>query len=94
MIEAKTYRYYDHSGVTGMRFHYRTDEEVAAWKARDPIDSLESRMVAGEVATREQLIAVWDSVGVEVADAVAFAESSPPPDVAALLDDVYTVAAR
>jgi TPP-dependent pyruvate/acetoin dehydrogenase alpha subunit len=94
MVEAKTYRYYDHSGVTGMRFHYRSDEEVAAWKARDPIDSVESRMVAGGAATGEQLKAVWDEVAGEVADAVAFAESSPQPDVAALLDDVYTGAAR
>ncbi|HSS10680.1 MAG TPA: thiamine pyrophosphate-dependent dehydrogenase E1 component subunit alpha [Acidimicrobiales bacterium] len=93
MVEAKTYRYYDHSGVTGMRFHYRTEEEVTAWKARDPIDSLESRMIAGEAATREQLNAVWDEVRSEVADAVAYGESSPQPDVAGLLDDVYTVAA-
>jgi acetoin:2,6-dichlorophenolindophenol oxidoreductase subunit alpha len=94
MIEAKTYRYYDHSGVTGMRFQYRTEDEVASWKARDPIDALESRMVADGTATREQLNAVWDDVRVEVADAVAYAESSPQPDVAGLLDDVYTVAAR
>jgi pyruvate dehydrogenase E1 component alpha subunit len=93
MIEAKTYRFYDHVGVTGMRFPYRSEEELASWKARDPITSLEGRLVAQKVASAKQLASVWKEVQSEVDEAVAFAEASPQPDIADLLTDVYTVAA-
>ena len=35
-IEAKTYRYYDHVGVKGMRIPYRTDAEVEVWRRPRP----------------------------------------------------------
>lgn len=45
LVEAKTYRYYDHQGVKGLRKTYRTEEEVEAWKERDAIKLLEARAV-------------------------------------------------
>lgn len=91
LLEAKTYRFYDHQGVKGLRIPYRPDEEVEQWKARDAIKAIERRMIEGGVDSRDGLDDVWERVRAEVADAIAFAENSPDPDPATdLLRDVYT----
>jgi pyruvate dehydrogenase E1 component alpha subunit len=90
LVEAKTYRFYDHVGVKGMRVPYRTQQEVDEARLRDPIPALEGRLVQAGVATAEQLAAVWDDTKGEVADAIRFAEESPLPDPDELLTDVYT----
>jgi len=91
LLEAKTYRYYDHQGVKGLRIPYRTQEEIDSWMARDAITSLEERMVAATVATAAELEQVWSDTREEMAAAIAFGEQSPDPDPADLLDNVYTV---
>jgi pyruvate dehydrogenase E1 component alpha subunit len=90
MIEAKTYRYYDHQGVKGLRHPYRSQAEVDEWKARDPIDLIEARAVADGTATRAELDEVWRRTREEIADAIAHAEASPLPDTADLLLNVYS----
>jgi acetoin:2,6-dichlorophenolindophenol oxidoreductase subunit alpha len=91
LLEAKTYRYYDHQGVKGLRIPYRTQEEIDSWMARDAITSLEERMVAAKVATAAELEQVWSDTREEMAAAITFGEQSPDPDPADLLDNVYTV---
>jgi acetoin:2,6-dichlorophenolindophenol oxidoreductase subunit alpha len=91
LLEAKTYRYYDHQGVKGLRIPYRTQEEIDTWKERDAITSLEQRMAGAEVAAQESLEKVWADTREEIAAAIKFAEQSPDPDPADLLDNVYTV---
>ncbi len=90
LLECKTYRFYDHVGVTGMRIPYRDQAEVDAWKARDPIAALELHMVEHGVIDADLISAVHREVLDEIADAITFAEDSPLPDVAALTDDVYS----
>jgi len=89
LLECKTYRFYDHVGVRGMVLSYRTDEEVAEWQQRDPIKLFESRLAAQNILSPEAARAVHDQVKADVEAAVAFAESSPMPDPATLLEDVY-----
>ncbi|HEU4430979.1 MAG TPA: thiamine pyrophosphate-dependent dehydrogenase E1 component subunit alpha [Myxococcota bacterium] len=91
LLECKTYRFYDHVGVRGMGMAYRSDEEVIAWKKRDPIPLLEARLAELGVLSQEQAAAVHARVKADAAEAVAFAEASPFPDAAALTDDVYYV---
>jgi TPP-dependent pyruvate/acetoin dehydrogenase alpha subunit len=91
LLEAKTYRFYDHQGVKGLRIQYRTQEEIDTWKERDAITSLEQRMVNANVAAQEELEKVWSDTREEIAAAITFAEQSPDPDPAHLLDNVYTV---
>jgi len=91
LLEAKTYRYYDHQGVKGLRIPYRTQEEIDTWKERDAIASLEQRVVDAEVAAQESLDKVWADTREEIAAAIKFAEQSPDPDPADMLDNVYTV---
>jgi pyruvate dehydrogenase E1 component alpha subunit len=90
MIEAKTYRYFDHQGVKGLRHPYRSQEEVDDWKARDPIDLLEARAVAAGTTTRAELDEVWRRTREEIAEAIAYAEASPLPDPTDLLLNVYS----
>jgi acetoin:2,6-dichlorophenolindophenol oxidoreductase subunit alpha len=91
LLEAKTYRYYDHQGVKGLRIAYRTQEEIDTWKERDAITSLEQRMVEAGMAAQEDLEKVWADTREEIAAAIKFGEQSPDPDPADLLDNVYTV---
>jgi pyruvate dehydrogenase E1 component alpha subunit len=90
MIEAKTYRYFDHQGVKGLRHPTPSDEEVAACTARDPNDLLDPRAVAAGTAARAELDEVWQRTRDEIAEAIAYAETSPLPDPADLLLNVYS----
>jgi acetoin:2,6-dichlorophenolindophenol oxidoreductase subunit alpha len=91
MLECKTYRFYDHQGVKGLRIPYRTQEEIDQWRERDAITALEERMVNAKLASADDMRAVWAETRDEVAAAIKFAEDSPDPDPAHMLDNVYTV---
>ena len=90
MIEAKTYRYYNHHGVQNLGLKYRSDDEVAKWKERDPIFTFEDRMIESGTTSRADLDAIWDELRADIAAAIEFAESSPLPEPDQLLVDVYT----
>jgi pyruvate dehydrogenase E1 component alpha subunit len=94
LVEAKTYRFFNHHGVQNLGLKYRSDDEVAEWRRRDPIELLEQRVLAEGSLTRAELDATWEATRAEIDDAIAFAEASPPPDPSTLLADVYTEAAR
>lgn len=91
LIEAKTYRYFDHQGIKGMRIPYRDPAEVEAWKERDAIKLLEVIGIERGLATQEDFAATWSQTQADISDAIEFARSSPDPDPADILDDVYTV---
>jgi pyruvate dehydrogenase E1 component alpha subunit len=90
LIEAKTYRYYDHVGVKGMRIPYRTEEEVELWRGRDAIATLEARLAELGVLSVEEARVLQEQVLAETAEAIAYAEASPMPTEDDLLRDVYT----
>jgi pyruvate dehydrogenase E1 component alpha subunit len=93
LIEAKTYRFYNHHGIQNLGLKYRSDDEVVAWKERDPIFSFEALVVESGIATRDDLDAVWDDVRAAIGEAIAFADESPFPDEDDLLAGVFTEAA-
>jgi TPP-dependent pyruvate/acetoin dehydrogenase alpha subunit len=78
LVEAETYRHGGHSRADPGK--YRPDDEVAAWKARDPIPALRSRLEAAGVEA-----AVLDVIDEEadalVASAEAEARSAPEPSL-------------
>jgi acetoin:2,6-dichlorophenolindophenol oxidoreductase subunit alpha len=81
-LECKTYRYYGHFlGDDPLR--YRTREEEAHYRGRDCIERFE-RAVTGI-----DLQAIRDEVDRTIEQAVAFAESSPLPEVSELTTEVY-----
>jgi pyruvate dehydrogenase E1 component alpha subunit len=86
-LEIKTYRYRGHS--VSDPAHYRTKEELEGYKARDPILTLEEKIIASKVASREEIDAIQARMNAEIDDAVAFAEESPFPDPSELYEDNY-----
>lgn len=56
LIEADVYRYFHQNGpFPGSAFRYRTKEEEAAWRARDPIDATARRLVRRDILTEEEI---------------------------------------
>jgi len=94
LIEAKTYRFYNHHGVQNLGLKYRPDSEVAEWKLRDPIFSFEARLVELGTAQPDEIEAVWETLRGEIDDAIAFAEASPLPDLDQLMVDIYSQGAN
>ena len=81
MIEGMTYRWYDHGGFAGARLgeegsfgiSYRTDDEVRAWMSRDPIARYKRWLVAKNLATEAELMAIDVEAQTEVDASVEFA---------------------
>jgi pyruvate/2-oxoglutarate/acetoin dehydrogenase E1 component/TPP-dependent pyruvate/acetoin dehydrogenase alpha subunit len=87
LIECKTYRWYGHSRSDPRK--YRTREEEAAWKARDPIPSFAARLVEAGVASEAEIDAVEEYVEGAIEMATEFALDSPMPPVEELELNVY-----
>jgi pyruvate dehydrogenase E1 component alpha subunit len=80
LIEALTYRHGGHSRADPGK--YRPDEEVAAWKARDPIHMYRARLLEAGVAAAElDAIEAATREAVAAAEAEARAAPEPSPDV-------------
>jgi len=89
LVEAVTYRFRGHSMADPEQ--YRTKEEVAQWRARDPIPAF-GELLKTEGVVAEDDLARIDSEAVERVDgAVAFADASPFPAPETLYDDVYVL---
>ena len=86
LIECKTYRWRGHSKSD--RNRYRTKEEIAEWQAKDPIPAFEAELIALGVLTSEEIAAVREQVEKEIAAGLEFAEASPAPSPADLLENV------
>lgn len=91
-LECSTYRWLEHVGPFfdhELQRSYRTREELESWMARCPVQRSAARLVAGGLASPEQL-AAWDAeiqAGIDAAIERAFQD--PWPDPATLLDGVY-----
>lgn len=92
LVEAKTYRFFNHHGIQNLGLKYRPDEEVLAWKERDPISTFEQRLLQAGVATQAQIDEVWGAVRADIDEAIRFADESPFPDESELLRGVYSEA--
>lgn len=91
LVEAKTYRYCEHSEPIGSikRLPYRTSTEMALWRARDPIELFSARLRRTQDLTDEEFQGIRLGVQAEVDAAVDFAKRSPMPDPSALYEDVF-----
>jgi acetoin:2,6-dichlorophenolindophenol oxidoreductase subunit alpha len=81
LIEAITYRHGGHSRADPGK--YRPDDEVAAWKARDPIPALRARLLDDGVAAGE-LDAIDEAAKALVAAGEAEAKAAPEPSAEVL----------
>ena len=87
LIECKTYRWHGHSEHD--RAFYRTEEELAMWRSRDPIPIFTTFLQDRNVLTPGKLEEIEARVKQMVEEAVTFAESSPDPDAAEAVTDLY-----
>ncbi|MFO2550992.1 thiamine pyrophosphate-dependent dehydrogenase E1 component subunit alpha [Alicyclobacillus cycloheptanicus] len=87
LIEAKTYRWKGHSKSDGRK--YRTREEEAEWKAKDPILRFGSTLLASGACTQDDLDRLQQRARADIEAAVQFALDSPMPDIATLEEDVF-----
>jgi 2-oxoisovalerate dehydrogenase E1 component len=89
LLECVTYRTRPHAeGMSDSG--YRTREEVAAWRDRCPIQRLRKSLLDEEMAAEPELDAIDADIQTIVADAVAYAKSSPWPDVATATRNVFS----
>jgi len=73
---------------------YRTREEVAGWMERCPIQRFEKELLKKGAATKDDLYKLEAEAQTEIDEAVRFAEESPNPDTAKVLDDVFAQEGR
>ncbi len=104
VIEAKTYRWYDHYNFAGTKagvdgawgLPYRSDDELRQWMARDPIKLFKQFLIDRKFATDADLAKIETQEQATVDAAIKFAKSSPSPAPEDGLKNVYakeTVAA-
>ncbi len=89
LIECKTYRHRRHTERSDQP-DSRSSEEIAQWKARDPIERLREHLIS---SSDEFAVGDWDALDQQVLDeieaSVAFAKASPVPKSEAAMDDVF-----
>ncbi len=89
LIEAVTYRFRGHSMADPE--DYRSKEEVAEWRERDPVPAFGDLLEREGALTKEQREQIDRDAVRQVDAAVEFAESSPFPDPDTLYEDVYVL---
>jgi acetoin:2,6-dichlorophenolindophenol oxidoreductase subunit alpha len=97
VIEALTYRWYDHAGTAGAKIgvdgafglSYRADEAVRAWMGRDPIVRYKAFLIDKKLATDAELTQIETDAQKAVDASIEFARSSPDPKPSDGLLNVY-----
>ncbi len=89
LVEAVTYRFRGHSMADPEQ--YRTREEVARWRERDPLPAFAQLLIEEGVIDEAARERIEQEASERVDAAVAFAESSPFPAPESLYDDIYVL---
>jgi pyruvate dehydrogenase E1 component alpha subunit len=89
LLECKTYRYYDHVG-RDFGVLKRDPDEVARWRARDPIIHWRETLIRHGVFDGKTADAVTARIAADMDNAIAAAEQGPDPHPDALYTDVYS----
>jgi len=87
LIECKTYRWHGHSEHD--KAFYRTNEELAMWKSRDPIPTFTTYLKGLHVLSDAQEQDIEERVKSTIDDAVEFAANSPEPKPEDAVTDLY-----
>jgi pyruvate dehydrogenase E1 component alpha subunit len=91
LLEAKTYRWRGH--FEGEEFllgdrKYRSEEEVEAWKERDPIKLFKNYLLTNSLVPEEQLKPIEADIVKIIEEAVTFAQDSPLPETEEAFSDI------
>lgn len=86
-LEIQTYRYFGHSMSDPQ--NYRTKEELADYRKKDPIEKALAKIKKNKWATQEEVDAIGIKVREIVDESVKFAEESPAPSDDNVYDSIY-----
>ena len=89
LIEARTYRFMGHSMSDPAHGTYRTREELAEHRLRDPIKRFTSTLESLGIINQEYIDDLDSKVREVVDQAVTFADESPDPTPEDLTTDIY-----
>ena len=90
VLEIETYRYYGHSVADDNATKYRTPEEIEDYKKNhDPLAVFRRKLTKEGILTDAIHDEITKAANVDTAEAVKFAEDSPPPSIADISTDVY-----
>jgi len=89
LVEAITYRFRGHSMADPEQ--YRTKEEVAQWRERDPLPAFAQLLIGEGVIDEAERQRIDEQAIARVDAAVEFADASPFPPAESLYDDVYVL---
>ncbi|MBC7544937.1 MAG: thiamine pyrophosphate-dependent dehydrogenase E1 component subunit alpha [Candidatus Sericytochromatia bacterium] len=89
LIEAVTYRMSSHSTSDDPSV-YRNSDDLAVWEPRDPIGRFRKYLETKNLWSAAKEEALVAEIKAEIEAAVQKAESTPPPAVETLFDDVYS----
>jgi pyruvate dehydrogenase E1 component alpha subunit len=92
LVEAVTYRFRGHSMADPEE--YRSKEEVAHWRERDPIPAFGEQLELEGVLDGDARAEIDRDAVARVDEAVEFAEASPFPEPESLYEDVYVLDER
>lgn len=94
LLEMQTYRIHGHVETENafLTAPYRSEDQVASWRERDPIATLAARLKTSFGVPLQTFADMETEVDHVVADAFAFALESPFPDPAAALSDAWATA--
>ncbi len=87
LIEAETYRWHGH--YEGDSQPYKPEEEIDAWRERDPLEVSAARLTANGEASAEELDQIRAEALAEVEASVERARTLPAPDPEEAYADVY-----
>jgi len=89
-IEFSTYRWREHCGPNfDNDIGYRSEEEFAEWKMRDPISSFQHQLKMSNLIADNDLMEINKRIENEIKDAFGFAKASKFPDRASLAKYTY-----
>ena len=89
LLECQTYRWHFHAMRAAPPPETRPAEEIARWKAGDPIARLAQHMLERGLLSADELGALRERVLADLGEAIAFADASPFPDPKDLLADMF-----
>ncbi len=90
LIEAQVYRLGPHSTSDDPK-RYRTDAEMAEWRARDPVERLKGELVRSGQLTEADDEKLKEELRTEIGAALKQAESTAAVDPLTIFDDVFAV---
>ena len=90
VIECVAYRFEGHH--EGDTEFYRTEDDMAEWRAKDPIETYPERLIEEGVLTTDDYADMEAEVTAEIEAAIEFARESPLPEPESAYEGLYAEA--